>query len=146
MGIIVVVVLIVLMELGRTTRMFTELAGRVEPTAGDVVLSLVDMGIKVDPVGLRAFSRRSTRPTIPVPGTIPLPKVPSILSAGKKRALPGYIPDHFPPMPDPHAYIRTPVSYYYYTSHVYELLLFRNASENEIIMSMFLIRRRTSNP
>lgn len=100
----------VLTEMGRTTRMFTELAGRVEPTVGDVTMALVDMGIKVDPVGLRAFSRRSTKPVIPAPGGLPLPKVPSILSAGKKRPLPNYIPDYFPPMPDPHAYIRTPVS------------------------------------
>ncbi|OXA50927.1 transcription initiation factor TFIID subunit 8 [Folsomia candida] len=98
----------ILTEMGRTTRMFTELAGRVEPTVGDVTMALVDMGIKVDPVGLRAFSRRSTKPVIPAPGGLPLPKVPSILSAGKKRPLPNYIPDYFPPMPDPHAYIRTP--------------------------------------
>jgi len=97
-----------LTEMGRTTRMFTELAGRVEPTVGDVVLAFVDMGVKIDPVGLRSFSRRSTKPVIPAPGYLPLPKVPSILSAGKKRNLPSYIPDYFPPMPDPHAYIRTP--------------------------------------
>lgn len=34
-----------------------------------------------------------------------------ILQAGEKRSLPSYIPDHYPPFPDPHTYIRTPVSY-----------------------------------
>ncbi|CAL8122959.1 unnamed protein product [Orchesella dallaii] len=97
-----------LFEFGRSTRMFTELAGRVEPTVGDVTMALIDMGFKVDPRGLRAYSKRMTRPMISAPQTLPLPKVPTILSAGKKRALPPYIPDYFPPMPDPHAYIRTP--------------------------------------
>lgn len=98
----------VLFEMGRSTRMFTELAGRVEPTVGDVTMAFIDMGAKVDPAGLRAYSRRHNRPMVPAPQTLPYPKVPTILTTGKKRPLPSYIPDYFPPMPDSHAYIRTP--------------------------------------
>lgn len=34
----------------------------------------------------------------------------SMLQAGTKLSLPSHIPPHLPPFPDPHAYIRTPVS------------------------------------
>lgn len=101
---------LVLHELGRTTRLFTEIAGRVEPNVGDVTLALADMGIKIDPVSLRTFMRRHGRIVIPNPQGLPLTKNPVILSVGKRRSLPHYIPDYFPPMPDPHTYIRTPVS------------------------------------
>lgn len=36
----------------------------------------------------------------------------SMLQAGTKHSLPSHIPPHLPPFPDPHAYIRTPVSTY----------------------------------
>jgi len=97
-----------LIEMGHSTRLYTEVAGRVEPTVGDFVLGITDLGIRVVPTQLRAFSRRHGRPVLPNPQVLPLPKTPQILSAGKRRALPSYIPDYFPPMPDPHAYIRTP--------------------------------------
>ncbi|ODM96385.1 Transcription initiation factor TFIID subunit 8 [Orchesella cincta] len=38
-----------LFEFGRSTRMFTELAGRVEPTVGDVTMALIDMGVQSGP-------------------------------------------------------------------------------------------------
>lgn len=34
----------------------------------------------------------------------------SMLQAGIKQPLPNHIPQHLPSFPDPHAYIRTPVS------------------------------------
>ncbi len=40
------------------------------------------------------------------------PVVPKALIAGQKRTHPTYIPSHFPEFPDPHAYIKTPVSYF----------------------------------
>lgn len=95
-------------EMGRTTKVFTELAGRVEPTVGDLTMALIDMGLKIDAPGLRNYTRRHGRPLISAPQTLPLPKVPVTLSTGKKRPLPNYIPDYFPSMPDSHAYIRTP--------------------------------------
>lgn len=33
-----------------------------------------------------------------------------MLQAGTKQIHPGHVPDHLPAFPDPHAYIRTPVS------------------------------------
>ena len=38
------------------------------------------------------------------------PVTPKALSAGQKRTHPAYIPSHFPEFPDPHTYIKTPVS------------------------------------
>ncbi|CAG7836098.1 unnamed protein product [Allacma fusca] len=97
-----------LMELGRTTRVYTELACRVEPTVGDVTLAMTELGLRIDPVGLRSFYKRHNRPIIPNIQMLPPPKTPTILSAGKRASLPPYVPDYFPPMPDPHCYIRTP--------------------------------------
>lgn len=34
----------------------------------------------------------------------------NMLSAGSKQPLPPHIPPHLPQFPDPHAYVRTPVS------------------------------------
>lgn len=38
------------------------------------------------------------------------PVTPKALTAGHKRSHPAYIPSHFPEFPDPHTYIKTPVS------------------------------------
>lgn len=38
------------------------------------------------------------------------PVTPKALSAGQKRTHPAHIPCHFPEFPDPHTYIKTPVS------------------------------------
>lgn len=38
------------------------------------------------------------------------PVTPKALSAGQKRTHPSHIPSHFPDFPDPHTYIKTPVS------------------------------------
>ena len=49
------------------------------------------------------------------------PMTPKALTAGQKRMHPAYIPSHFPEFPDPHTYIKTPVSQpmssYYVTSY-----------------------------
>ncbi|CAL8133931.1 unnamed protein product [Orchesella dallaii] len=65
------------------------------------------MEFKVDPRGLETYLKRMTTPIISSPQTLPLPKVPTILSAGKKRPLPPHIPDYCPPIPDPHVCIRS---------------------------------------
>lgn len=46
---------------------------------------------------------------ISAPVTNP-PVTPKALAAGQKRTHPTYIPSHFPEFPDPHTYIKTPVS------------------------------------
>lgn len=38
------------------------------------------------------------------------PVTPKALTAGHKRSHPAYIPSHLPEFPDPHTYIKTPVS------------------------------------
>lgn len=42
------------------------------------------------------------------------PVTPRALSAGLKRTHPAHIPSHFPEFPDPHTYIKTPVSHCLY--------------------------------
>lgn len=39
------------------------------------------------------------------------PVTPKALVAGQKRVHPAHIPSHFPEFPDPHTYIKTPVSH-----------------------------------
>lgn len=39
------------------------------------------------------------------------PVTPKALTAGHKRSHPAYIPSHLPEFPDPHTYIKTPVSH-----------------------------------
>lgn len=74
---------------------------------GDVVLALVNMGLSLK--GLEAFGRKvGALPPVPAPQQMAAQKQNNLLSAGKKHSLPSYIPSHFPALPDPHAYIRTP--------------------------------------
>jgi hypothetical protein len=37
---------------------------------------------------------------------------PKALEAGHKQPRPSYIPPHLPAFPDPHSYVKTPVSFY----------------------------------
>jgi len=93
-------------ELGRSSRAFCELAGRVEPVVADLVLALVEMGAPV--AGLREYAYRSGRLTVAAPGQTVSAKQTAILHTGNKKRHPGHIPDHLPEMPDSHSYIRTP--------------------------------------
>jgi transcription initiation factor TFIID subunit 8 len=97
-----------LSEMGRSTRAFCELSGRTEAVVGDVVIAMVDMGIDVDSIPVWGRDRKRSRIVIPNPGQAPAQPTPRILQAGEKKPLANYIPDHLPPFPDPHAYIRTP--------------------------------------
>jgi transcription initiation factor TFIID subunit 8 len=99
-----------LSELGRSSRAFAELAGRTDALVGDVVLALVEMGLDVDsiPAYGRTLLRQGTKIIIPAPNQAAKANVPKILQAGEKKSLLAYIPDHYPPFPDPHSYIRTP--------------------------------------
>uniref|UniRef100_A0A336KVU8 Transcription initiation factor TFIID subunit 8 n=1 Tax=Culicoides sonorensis TaxID=179676 RepID=A0A336KVU8_CULSO len=93
-------------ELGHSSRCFYELAGRIEPVVGDVVVSLINMGIKLD--GIDSYGKRDKRHMIPTPQQATVTKPLSILQAGQKHPHPSHIPSHLPELPDPHAYIRTP--------------------------------------
>lgn len=97
----------VLFEIGQSSRSYCELASRTTPVIGDVILALINMGLSVK--GLEAFGRKmGALPPVPTPQQVAPTKNNSLLAAGKKQFLPSYIPNHFPALPDPHAYIRTP--------------------------------------
>lgn len=93
-------------ELGRSSRAYCELTGRTEPLVGDVVMAMVEMGLSIDSIS--SYGLRGSRVIIPTPAQMPKQSLPKILQAGEKKSLFHYIPDYFPPFPDPHAYIRTP--------------------------------------
>ncbi|XP_055940400.1 transcription initiation factor TFIID subunit 8-like isoform X1 [Argiope bruennichi] len=93
-------------ELARSSRAFCELSGRSEAIVSDVIMALVEMGVNID--SLIPFAKRPNRITLPTPVSLPRPAISRILQAGEKRPLPSYIPEHYPPFPDPHTYIRTP--------------------------------------
>jgi transcription initiation factor TFIID subunit 8 len=101
-------VVAVICQVGISARSYCELSGRTEPVIGDVIMALVNMGLPLD--GIEVHARRSGRTVLPalVPST--QPKQLSILQAGIKQSHPSHIPIHLPQFPDPHAYIRTPVS------------------------------------
>lgn len=96
----------VIFEVGETSRSYCELSGRTSPVIGDIVVALVNLGIPVQ--GLEAYATRDTRPILPAPQQHTQAKPLNILQAGTKNPHPSHIPNHLPPLPDPHAYIRTP--------------------------------------
>lgn len=104
----------VLTELGICGRSFCELSGRTEPVIGDVIMALVEMGVSIE--GIEAHAYRSQRSMLTPLSQSGQPKQLQILQAGQKQPHPSHIPNHLPPFPDPHAYIRTPVSILYVLS------------------------------
>lgn len=82
------------------------MAGRTTPVIADVIVALVNMGISLD--GLEAYANREDRHALQAPQQITQGKPLSILQAGTKNSHPSHIPNYLPPLPDPHAYIRTP--------------------------------------
>ncbi|XP_060561471.1 transcription initiation factor TFIID subunit 8-like [Ruditapes philippinarum] len=102
-------------ETGKSTKAYTELCGRTEVLVTDVITALIDQGINVESIPAHA-ARQNKSVFIPPGQSLPQP-VQRVLSAGEKQNHPAYIPDHLPPFPDPHTYIRTeshkqPVSEY----------------------------------
>ena len=95
-------------EIGQSSRQYCELAGRVEPVIGDVVMAMVSMGISQ--ASLDVYAQRSGRHQLPIPTQAVATKQTGILQTGQKRPHPNHIPDHLPSFPDSHAYIQTPVS------------------------------------
>lgn len=72
------------------------------------MVSLINLGLTLD--GIAAYGKRDSRPIIPAPQQISAQKPINLLQAGTKLSHPSHIPHHLPPLPDPHAYIRTPVN------------------------------------
>lgn len=83
------------------------MSGRTQPVIGDVIVALINNGISVQ--GLEKYAR-DNRNVLPPPQQISATKQLSLLQAGTKNAHPSHIPNHLPVLPDPHAYIRTPVT------------------------------------
>ena len=117
----------VIIEIGKTSRTFCEVAGRAEPLPADVIMALGDLGIQVN--GLEEYVFRSSRCHVPSPTQATPSKQLSMLSAGSKQHFPSYMPNHLPQFPDPHAYTRTPVSYIEY-SNCYDFFLMVSESFN----------------
>lgn len=98
---------IVITEIGQSSRNYCELSGRTQPVIGDVVVALINSGISIQ--GLETFAKRENRVILQPPQQISSTKQLSLLQAGTKNSHPPHIPNHLPVLPDPHAYIRTPV-------------------------------------
>lgn len=98
-----------LVEIGQSSRNYCELSGRTTPVIGDVVVALINMGISLQ--GIDSFGKRDSRHIIPTPQQASQQKQLNLLQAGTKNAHPPHIPNYLPALPDPHAYIRTPVSF-----------------------------------
>ncbi|CRK87616.1 CLUMA_CG001412, isoform A [Clunio marinus] len=94
-----------LSETGNQTKNFAELAGRTQPVVGDVVMAMINMGMSIK--DLDKYATREGRPSArnlnPSKANNPL----QILQAGTRHANPVHIPNYLPPLPDPHAYVRT---------------------------------------
>lgn len=95
----------VITEIAYTSKNYAELSGRTQPFLGDIVVALTNLGIPLH--GIKEFVKRDIQ-KIPPPQTITTQKPLSLLQAGTKQSHPAHIPSHLPPLPDPHAYVRTP--------------------------------------
>lgn len=58
--------------------------------------------------GITSYVKRDGLLKIPTPPVISAQKQLNLLAAGTKQSHPSHIPSHLPPLPDPHAYVRTP--------------------------------------
>ncbi|XP_052065041.1 transcription initiation factor TFIID subunit 8-like [Mytilus californianus] len=94
-----------LMELGRSTQAFAELAGRTEGIMTDVIMALIEMGQNIH--ALPGHAKRPNKTVfLPPAHSAPHPNI-KMLQTGDRREHPSHIPDYLPPFPDPHTYIKT---------------------------------------
>lgn len=95
-----------IIELGRSSRTYCEVAGRSMTTLCDIETALVSMGCKaaklIDATG--KVSVRLGKIAMQSPTT-----TASVLKVGTKAKFPAYVSTNlnFPPFPDPHTYMRT---------------------------------------
>ena len=135
-----------LTEIGRTSQMLAEHNGRCEVTPGDVFISLIEMGLNVESI-LNFANNRDVIFRIPTPAKEPPQKKPTILHTGQTRPLHHYIPEHFPPFPDAHSYIRTPTQRQ--PTSEYEAIRDKAASQKrdlERALTRFVAKTSVSNP
>ncbi|KAL7645250.1 UNVERIFIED_CONTAM: hypothetical protein RMT77_003636 [Armadillidium vulgare] len=92
----------VIIEIGRSSRNFTEIAYRTEPVVADIQLAIAEMGINID--SIQSYAKRPTRIAISTPGQQMETKPNCILQVGDKKPHPSHIPDYLPPFPDTHTY------------------------------------------
>ncbi|GAB1610924.1 transcription initiation factor TFIID subunit 8-like [Argonauta hians] len=95
-----------LCEIGRSSQSYSELSGRTTPMLSDVVMSLIEMGTKIDQIPI--YAKKPNKNVFIPPTHKHVPPLPGILETGERKQHPSYIPDYFPPFPGPHSYIRTP--------------------------------------
>ncbi|XP_051173655.1 transcription initiation factor TFIID subunit 8-like [Leptopilina boulardi] len=95
-----------IVEIGQSSRNYCELAGRTEVLIADLILALVNAGIRTDDIN--TYANRPNRSILPQLQQQTQTKQLNILQAGVKQNHPPHIPSHLPSLPDPHAYIRTP--------------------------------------
>ncbi|KAJ8924294.1 hypothetical protein NQ315_007087 [Exocentrus adspersus] len=93
-------------EIGTLSKSFCELSGRSEPVIADIILGFTEMGY--DFSNLDSYIKSNKHTVLPALQPQQPQKQLNMLSAGTKQPLPWYIPQHYPPFPDPHAYVRTP--------------------------------------
>ncbi|EDV28809.1 uncharacterized protein TRIADDRAFT_52057 [Trichoplax adhaerens] len=97
----------VLCEIGRCSQSFCEISSRTKPTLCDVEQTLINtVGFTIQDVAnyyLHAPTRKITSPE-----KLNEKSQPKLMTVGTPLPLPSYIPDHLPPLPSPHTYIRTP--------------------------------------
>ncbi|XP_055597405.1 transcription initiation factor TFIID subunit 8-like [Uranotaenia lowii] len=118
-----------IVELGQSSRNYCELAGRTEPVIGDIVISLINMGISIK--GLDTYAKRENRQILPQPQQAQSQKQLGILQVGQKNSHPSHIPNYLPSFPDPHAYVRTPT--YKQPVTEYEAIREKSASQKRDI-------------
>lgn len=98
----------IITEAGRSAQLLAEHNGRVDVTPKDAVLALIEMGLTVDSKEVLEYGKRRNIIRIPAPGGEQAHKKPPILQLGQSRLSHPSIPEHYPPFPDAHTYIRTP--------------------------------------
>jgi len=114
-------------EVGRSSRALAELAGRTQPIVNDVSLALVDIGCDLSALPGFVRQRRLKTASIPSPTATQEPNKPKTLKVGSKRQMPVHIPEYLPPLPDSHAYVRTPT--HKPPANEYQLVREKNASQ-----------------
>lgn len=134
-----------ILETGREAQTLAEHNGRCQATPGDVYLALVDLGLNVNSV--IDYGRRRNLIRIPEPGREQPQNQPTLLKTGQTKPHTPYIPDYFPPFPDPHSYIRTPT--HKQPISEYEAIRDKAASQKrdlERALTRFVAKTCESNP